>query len=160
MRAMRRQDRAIQDPEELKAVLDRCKVCRVGMVEEGKPYIVPLNFGYTLEGEELTLWFHSARQGRKLDILRQNPQVCFEMDCGHALTGEGEEACVYSYAFSSIMGEGITELPEDPEQKLEGLRHLMEQVAGAGDYTFDPKVVQHTVVLRLRVQWYTGKRHE
>lgn len=159
MRAMRRQDRAIRDLEEIKAVLDRCKVCRVGMVEEGKPYIVPLNFGYRLEGEALTLWFHSAPRGRKLDILRENPQVCFEMDCDHLLTGEGTEACVYSYHFSSIMGEGVMELVEDPAQKVEGLKRLMEQAAGPADYTFDPGAVGGTAVLRLRVDWYTGKRH-
>ena len=77
---MRRNDRAIPDFAAMLAVVRQCDCCRLGLVENGEAYIVPLNFGWEAEGETLTLYFHGAAEGRKLALLRQNPAASFEMD--------------------------------------------------------------------------------
>jgi len=92
---MRRNDRAVDSLTEITSILEDCQVCRLAMCDEDMPYIVPLNFGYTLTDGVLTLYFHCAPEGRKVDILRRNPRVCFEMDIPRELT-TGDIACAYS----------------------------------------------------------------
>lgn len=76
---MRRKDREITDEEAIEEIVKSCKICHVSMADGGEPYVVPLSFGYERQGRKLTLYFHSAREGRKLDILHKNHRVCFEM---------------------------------------------------------------------------------
>ena len=82
---MRRSDREITDLGEILSIINDCKVIHLAMVDDGEPYLLPLNFGYACEGGAFSFFCHSAREGRKLDILRKNPTVAFEMDCRGAL---------------------------------------------------------------------------
>lgn len=77
---MRRSDREITDLGEILSIINDCKVIHLAMVDDGEPYLLPLNFGYACEGGAFSFFCHSAREGRKLDILRKNPTVAFEMD--------------------------------------------------------------------------------
>ena len=77
--SMRRIDRLVNGSGQIGAILDECKTCRIAMADEGSPYVVPLSFAYRFDGETLTLYFHSAKEGRKIEILRKNPAVCFEI---------------------------------------------------------------------------------
>lgn len=84
---MRRDDREVKNMEEIQEILDTCKVCRLGMADGSRIYIVPMNFGYEFEGDSLILYFHGAGEGRKLELIRKNPEVGIEMDCRHELAG-------------------------------------------------------------------------
>ena len=77
---MRRSDREITDLGEILSIINDCKVIHLAMVDDGEPYLLPLNFGYACEGGAFSFFCHSAREGRKLDILRKNPTVAFEME--------------------------------------------------------------------------------
>ena len=95
---MRRKDREITGRENIEPILQACKVCRVAMTgTDGWPYVIPMNFGYTWDEDGLTLYFHGGVKGKKIDSLRADPRVCFELDCEEGLTGEGDLACRYSY---------------------------------------------------------------
>ena len=87
---MRRKDREITGRENIEPILKACKTCRVAMIADGAPYVVPLNFGYTWDESGLTLYFHSGLKGKKIDALRADPRVCFEMDTEQGVTGEGD----------------------------------------------------------------------
>jgi len=77
---MRRKDREETDITEIEKILLQCKTCHVAMVEYGVPYVVPLSYGYRIfNGNLLELYFHSALEGKKLNILRKNNSVCFEI---------------------------------------------------------------------------------
>lgn len=154
---MRRSDREVINQEEIIEIIDRCVICRVAMVDDGKPYLVPLNFGYTLEDKKLTLVFHSAKSGRKIDVLRKNPAVCFEMDCDHALI-DGERACDYSFAFSSVVGNGTVEFIEEDASKLEALKSLMKRQTGREDFVFSAKEVQGVCVFKIVSDDFSAKR--
>ena len=83
---MRRKDRAMTDPAQLRRLLEQCQVMRLAMTGPQGPYVVPLNFGYALEPNgRLQLFFHCAAQGRKIRLLEADPRVCFEMDCQYPL---------------------------------------------------------------------------
>ena len=87
---MRRKDREITGRENIEPILRACKTCRVAMIADGAPYVVPLNFGYTWDDDGLTLYFHSGLKGKKIDALRADPRVCFELDTEQGVTGEGD----------------------------------------------------------------------
>ena len=152
---MRRSDRALQGPGQLLEVIQACKVFRLAMLAEGRPYVVPLNFGYWYEGGQFEFYFHSALQGRKLDLLRQNPQVCFELDCGHALV-PADSPCSYSYRYASIIGEGVVELVEEPARKALYLQRLVRHQTGQ-DLPLREEQTAAVAVGRISVQALTGK---
>lgn len=154
---MRRSDREITDQKALLAILDSCEVMRVGLVDGDRPYVVPMNYGYRWEGGQLTLYFHSAKEGMKLNLIRKNAKVCFEVDCGHALI-PGENACQYGYAFQSVVGFGKAEVLEDPQEKITALRALMQHMAGE-QFAFTEQMVSGITVWQIQVSEFTGKKH-
>ena len=151
---MRRKDLEVLDRERLVNVLDSCKVCRLGLADEF-PYIVPMNFGYEW-GDRLTLYFHSAPRGRKLDLMRQNPKVAFEMDCDHRMV-TGSTACRYSYRYSCLMGTGEVRFLEDEGEKLRALKLIMRQVTGTDDYVYDEPAVRSVAVFAVDALDVIGK---
>lgn len=128
---MRRNDREITDLNEILSIINGCKVIHLAMIDAGEPYLLPLNFGYACEGGAFSFFCHSAREGRKLDILRKNPTVAFEMDCRGALD-EQDAACRCGYYFASVTGVGHVEFLDGAE-KLAALTALMRHMAGRED---------------------------
>lgn len=153
---MRRKDREIVSQEEQLKLWQACKVCRLAMVDGDRPYVLPLNFGAALEEGKITLYLHCAREGRKLEILRRNPRVCVEADCGHGLL-EADSACGYGYTFASVLGEGNAELLEASGEKAHGLSVLMEHQTGKR-FTFTEAQTAPVCVFRIRLEHATGKR--
>ncbi len=153
---MRRKDREITGLAEIMEILSRCQVCRLGMCQKGMPYVVPLNFGVEREGERLVLYFHGAREGKKLDIIRENPQVCVEFDGEHRLL-EGETACAHSFAYESVIGFGKAEILESHEEKAQGLAAILRSLTGK-EFTFTPEQTQSVAVLRVALEEVAGKR--
>lgn len=155
---MRRKDREIQSTEEKLAVITKCKVCRLAMELEGQPYILPLNYGYSYQNDQLTLYFHSAKEGFKMDILGQNNKVCFEMDCEHRLM-EGKNACEYSYAFESVIGFGLVEFLENLEDKAAALTYFMRHQTGTDDtFQFNENHLNAVAVYKVTATSFTGKK--
>ena len=152
---MRRTERELGQWEEIRSVLEHCRVCRIGLQDEEGMYIGPLNFGWEMQGEELNLYFHSAREGRKLRAIATNPQVAFEMDTGHRLM-PSEEPCGWSFRYESLIGNGVAQLVEDPAEKCRALSLLMRcQTKSA--FSFTPQQAAGVAVIRLRVTRVTGK---
>lgn len=155
---MRRKDKEVTGFQELVSIIERCGVCRLAMNgEDGVPYIVPLNFGLSVEGERVTLYFHSADEGRKLDLMRRDSRVSFELDRGHRLVAtEAQGYCTMEY--ECVMGRGRVEfVPE--EEKCEALRVLMTHYRKE-DFPFDTAAIPRTTVYKLTVESMTGKRKQ
>lgn len=152
---MRRKDREITDPGEMLAMLGRQSVCRIAFHSEPYPAIVPLNYGMAMEGEQLLLYFHCAKAGEKLDLMRSNPHVAFEVDGAHSLIA-GKEACGYAYAYESVIGQGL--LAEvSGEEKRTGLAAIMRQQRPDEAFTFPDAALDSVAVLRLTVARMTAK---
>jgi nitroimidazol reductase NimA-like FMN-containing flavoprotein (pyridoxamine 5'-phosphate oxidase superfamily) len=149
---MRRKDRLITDKNTIDGIIGRCRVCRLGMCDEGQPYIVPLSFGY--DGQ--FLYFHAAREGRKVDILKRNNRVCFEFDIpGEVVTGD--QACNWSINYESVIGSGAAEIMEDAAAKETALNCVMRQYSGAADWTFAGEALDKTLVIRVGIREISGK---
>lgn len=155
---MRRADREILEFDRMLAVADACDCCRLGLLDDAGAYIVPLNFGYEAEGEKLTLYFHGAGQGKKIDLIREQKSASFEMDTRHALV-EGETACAYSYRYQSVMGRGRIRLIEEYEEKVHGLQAIMAHYSRDREFAFGEEAVNRTAVIKLEVEAWSCKEH-
>ncbi|MBR5514770.1 MAG: pyridoxamine 5'-phosphate oxidase family protein [Clostridia bacterium] len=153
---MTRREKQVTDINEIIGILDRAKIVHVGMVDGAMPYVVPMNYGYTMEEGKLTLYLHGATQGRKLDILRENPNVFIEIDTD-ITPFEGKAACQYGTTYSSVMGEGVARLVEDPEGKMAGLGILMKTQTGR-DFDFSEKMVAGVTVIKINITEFTAKK--
>lgn len=155
MKGMTKRELQITDLHEIKAILDTAKVLRLGLAVDNEPYVVPMNYGYTLEDGKLTLYLHSAVRGKKLDMLQANPKVFFELDCD-LKPFEGVKPCQYGLSYSSIMGRGQASLVEDPEEKMQAMTILMKTQTGK-DFSFNEQLVSIVAVVRIDVAEFTAK---
>ena len=155
---MRKAKREIKEFADIVAVMRRCDVCRLGIVDDdGVPYVVPLNFGLEAAEGKVTLYFHSALEGHKLDLLAKNPRVGFEMDCDHKLQYFSEK-CYCTMAYASVMGKGTVRMIEESDEVLHALDVLMGQYHLDDGATYNPATVSRTRVYALDVIELTGKQ--
>ena len=155
MNGMTRRERQVTDINEIIKILDNSKVLHLGLVDGDEPYVVPMNYGYTYENEKLTIWLHCAKQGRKLDVMRANPKVFFEMEYG-ITPFEGEVACKYGITYSSLMGRGIATIIEDVETKRVALSALMKTQTGK-NFEFENRMAEVVGIVRIDVIEFTAK---
>ena len=157
MNGMTRREREITDRAEILDILDRCSILHLGLVDGDEPYVVPMNYGYTMDEDgHLTFYLHGATQGRKLDLMRKNPRVFLEMECDVA-PFEGDVACRYGTAYKSLMARGKAVSLEDPQEKMAGLSLFMKTQTGR-DFEFNERLVKVVSVIRIDVDEYTAKR--
>jgi len=150
---MRRNDKEINSGEELASIIREGAICRLAMIDHGKPYIVPMHYGY----DNGTLYFHSAPEGRKLEILRVNPEVCFEIETDTELV-TAEKPCGWGAKFRSVIGYGTASSIEDTAGKAAALAHIMRHYAGSGDFPFTEQEVSGVAVFSVTITSMTGKR--
>ena len=148
---MRRKEKEITDTREMEAILRRAAVCHLAMVDDGEPYVVPMNFGY----EGGALYFHSAPAGRKIGILRKNPTVSFSI-VGEAEVAPAESACGWSTRYRSVTGCGKAVIVDDVEGKREGLSVLMSQYSER-EYDLSGADLDGMVVIRVDIEEMKGK---
>ncbi|MDR1867436.1 MAG: pyridoxamine 5'-phosphate oxidase family protein [Treponema sp.] len=153
---MRRNDREIINIDEKINIVHQCKVCRLGLTDDDQPYIIPLNYGYTYENNILTVYFHGASEGKKVDIIRKNNKACFEIDSYHVLI-EGENACNHGYGYKSIIGFGKIFIIESREEKIAGLNQIMKHQTGKdGKYEYND--IERVNVYKIIIEECTGKQ--
>jgi hypothetical protein len=149
---MRRKDQEINDIAAMEEIIHKAQVCRLALSKNGHPYIVPLCFGY----KDNSLYFHSARQGKKLEILKKNNNVCFEIDIDRELV-KGKKACNCSMKYRSVIGFGKAELIEDIEQKRRALNIIMQNYY-EGFFKYQEESINNTVIIKVEIETMTGKK--
>ena len=150
---MRRKEKEITDKKEIEKIFEDAQVCRLGLFDGKMPYIVPLNFGYKAD----TLFFHSALVGRKIDIIKSNPNVCFEIDIpGEVISSE--EACSWSMNYRSIIGNGKVVFISATDEKLEAFNIIMSHYSGKTDWTIGAKMIKATSVFKVNIENISAKK--
>ena len=150
---LRRDDKEIKDPEGIREILRKGLVCHLAMVDDGKPYMVSMNYGF----RDDIIFLHAALEGRKIDILRKNPDVCFMVYTGNRLT-TGPVACEdWTMKYRSVTGFGKATLIEDDKEKIHPMHIIMDQYTSKGPFEFSPERVAKTMVIRIDVEEMTGK---
>jgi len=154
---MRKKEREVTDRRGIEEILKLGKTCYVAMVDGDKPYVLPLSFGYRfLADDTLELYFHSAREGRKMDIWAQNNQVCF------AIAWEGdpfhpETPCHSGYYYSSLIGYGKVVILTDTAAICDALSIMFKHQTGI-DQPFDESHLERVCVYKIVSQEFTGKK--
>lgn len=149
---MRRREKQITETKLMEQILAQAQVCRLAMVDNGHPYVVPLNFGY----RDGSLYFHSALEGRKMDVLKAAPRVCFEVD-ELVKMNKAAAACDWGVSFKSVIGTGTARILDTPAEKKAGLDIIMAHYSGRSfDYPEDK--LAKTAVIQVTIQEMTGKQ--
>ncbi len=150
---MRRKDNEIQAREEIVEIIEKAPVCRLGLCRDNVPYVVPLNFGY----RDGCLYLHCAKEGKKMEMIRANPRVCFEIDIDVEVI-QADQPCDWGMKYASVIGFGTAFVLEDPEEKQRGLDAIMEHYSSKPAQPYPESFLKHTAVIRVEVEEMTGKK--
>lgn len=153
---MRRSEREIKDRDEILEVMKKCDSCSVAFFDGNYPYVIPMNFGIANRDNKVSLYFHGAAAGKKLELIRKNNKVAFEMNTSHRLI-TGNVACDTTMDYESVCGTGQM-FVADKEEKGEALVYLMNQYLPDQEHHFAQKSMEAILLLRLDIVSMTGKR--
>jgi nitroimidazol reductase NimA-like FMN-containing flavoprotein (pyridoxamine 5'-phosphate oxidase superfamily) len=154
---MRRADRQVTEVSEILSIIEKCEVCRLALCDGDFPYVVPLNFGYEYSDGGLTLYFHCAKEGKKLGLIAQNPNAAFSLDLPGPVR-RVNTACEFTMGYESVLGRGRIELLTESADKERALTALMKQYAPGQEFAFPQAAVDSVACLRLRAEEFSGKR--
>ena len=152
---MRRSDKEIKDNETIQCILKEALVCRIALCDGNKPYIVPMNFGF----KDNNLYLHSAAEGYKIDILKKNNNICFELDIKTEIV-KSVNACNWGMKYYSLIGSGKAIFIEDIEEKKKSLDIIMQKYS-ANDtklFEYSKSALDKTVVIKVEPTEITGKK--
>lgn len=152
---MRRKDKEITDRMEIESILSQARICRIGFSQNNKPYIVPMNFGY----KDGYLFFHCAQEGMKIDIIKQNNNVCFEVDINHEITDTGIP-CDWSTRYSSVIGFGKALLVKDPIEKKLALNVIVNHYSPKAKFKYSEEALNKVGIIKIEITSMTGKKSE
>lgn len=155
---MRRSEREITDLQKIRQIILACDCCRLGFADGDGVYIVPLNFGYAEERGKRIFYFHSAMEGRKLELIRKCGRVGFEMDTNHQLKWS-ETACGYSFAYQSVIGEGTVRMIEVPGEKRAALERIMGHYTGREHWEIPEASLSGVALFQLEADHLSCKEH-
>lgn len=149
---MRRPEKKIVDEDLIQTILNETIVCRIGLCKDNVPYVVPMNFAY--HGD--ALYLHAAKAGKKLDIIDDNPHVCFEMEY-EAEVSPAPTSCGWSMKYYSIIGWGNASLITDFKNKIEALNLLMDKYAGEPPSSYTDAILDKVAIIRIDITEIYGK---
>lgn len=152
---MRRKDREITDINEILELVVKTDVLHLGLFDGDYPYIVPLHYGYEYADGTLTFYMHGAKEGHKIDLINANPNVCVELENDVELI-PGDVACAYGSSYFSIMGRGTASIVTDEEEKIKGLKLLMENQTGRA-FEIDARMAAAVAVIKVTTDNFTAK---
>ena len=155
---MRRKDREVKSQTQIDEIIKACSCLRLGFSDKGFVYIVPLNFGYTNKEGKRTFYFHSAKEGRKVNLIKDNLEVGFEGDCQVSIK-TSDKACGYACYYKSIMGNGRLTILDSVEDKCFAMNQIMAQVSSKDSWKIDPKLIENTLLFKLEVECISAKAH-
>lgn len=148
---MRRKDKEMKDPDAISSVIRRSAVCRLGMSDDNQPYVIPMSFGY----KEGAVYFHSATEGRKIEILRKNPRVCIEFDVDCRVK-TGDSACKWGFVFQSAIAFGEASFVSDLKEKQAALDVIMRQYSNEA-FTYPESALEKILIIKVNITELTGK---
>ncbi len=155
---MRRKDKEINDINELLKIIEKSKIMHLGLCQNNLPYVIPLNFGFQYNGEIIKIYFHSAKVGKKIDIIRNNNKCSVEMTSYYELE-KGETACQWSAFYESVMIEGNILFVENEEDIKRAMNLIMERYGFEGIPVYEEKYIKSMYIFCIEVEAISGKRN-
>jgi nitroimidazol reductase NimA-like FMN-containing flavoprotein (pyridoxamine 5'-phosphate oxidase superfamily) len=153
---LRRSDREITDRNEIIEIIEKADVCRLAFADGDIPYIVAMNYGIDAD-EPVTLYFHCANEGKKLDIMAKNNMVCFQVDIDHELV-KAEQACGWGMKYRSVVGTGKAELVLHEAERVKALNLIMKHYSGVDAFPYEAKYFTATTIFKVTLSGLSGKK--
>lgn len=150
---MRRKDKNIADRDIIISIINEAQICRIGLVDNNKPYVVPMNFGYYNN----CIYLHSSKEGRKIELLNKNNNVCFEVE-GKAELITGELACNFSMSYQSVIGFGEAHFVDNLQDKIIALNIIMSKYSDKTDFQYSEEAINRICIIRIDIKELTGKK--
>lgn len=150
---MRRKDKEITDKSIINTILNNSEICRLGLVENGEAYIVPVNYAF----DDGLIYIHSAAHGKKIEILKKNNSVSFEIEYPGEIE-KNEIPCEWSAKYRSVMGRGTITIETEKEAKISGLNLIMKKYGAKGELKYDDSSLSRMVLIILKINSLTGKQ--
>ena len=146
--------RNLSDRNAIEEIIRKCQVCHVAMVDqEGKPYIVPMNFGF----DGGVIYLHSSRIGKKIGIMKKNPDVCIEFSTDYLLRYQNEDvACSWSMKYRSVLAYGRVTFIEDETEKVNHLNIIMRNYTPK-DFKYNPPSIREVCCWKIVVEKFEGR---
>ncbi len=149
---MRRNDKEIENKDEIESIISGSDVCRIALSENNSPYIIPMCFGY----KDNCLYFHSAADGKKIDIIKKNNRICFEFDLYGGLI-KSKNPCDWDVKYRSVVGSGKAFFIEDREEKKRALTIIVNHYSSDA-HEYHNNSVENVTVIRVDIENITGKK--
>lgn len=150
---MIRKEKEITEIDEINAILDSSQICRIAMSDNDMPYIIPMNFCRT----ENSIFIHSAKSGKKIEILKKNNRVCIETEAYCELK-KSDKPCSTGMKFKSVVASGTAEIITDPDVKLFALNLFTKKYTSLASYIFSEKDVSGVEIIKISISEITGKK--
>ncbi len=146
--------RVLENPRDILDIIENCQVCYVSMVDaDNKPYVIPMNFGFA----DNTILLHGAKHGKKIDILKNNPNVCIVFSIDHQLRWQHEEvACSWSMKYRSVLAYGKVEFIDSNAEK-EAVFHQFMKNYTEKDFKYSKPSLEEVQVLKVPVDQFEGR---
>ena len=152
---MKKSEREIINKELIEQIMANAQVCRLGLCKDNRPYIVPVNFGY----DGARIYFHTAREGLKINYFAANNRVCFEVEQNVKIVPNADEACKWATCYSSVIGFGTVEEIVDPTGKIAALNQIMMHYSNK-KWEFSGQAVAKTRLWGIVIEEMTGKQFQ
>ena len=152
---MRRKDKEIVDEKVMVSIIEKAIACRVAMCWQDEPYVIPMNFGY----QDNYIYLHSAREGRKLDILRNNNKVCIEFDADVELV-QSQVACNTSMKYKSVLAFGKAIILKDVAEKKKALDIIIYHYYHHNSpsvFHYPENALEKVIIIKVKIENMTGK---
>ena len=150
---MRRKDKEITDKNEIEMIMSKANVCRIALSDGNMPYIVPVNFGY----KDNCLYIHSATEGKKIEIIKKNYNVCFEMDINHEIV-QGKSACHTTTKYHSVIGYGKAHIINNFDEKNKAVNIIIDHYLPDISHEYSEKSLKRIVIIKVEIELMTGKK--
>jgi nitroimidazol reductase NimA-like FMN-containing flavoprotein (pyridoxamine 5'-phosphate oxidase superfamily) len=150
---MRRKEKEVCSREVMEKLLNSAQIVRIGLCDGSEPYIVPMLFGF----HEGSIFMHSAKEGRKIDIIKKGGMVCFEVEEAGEVT-EKETPCKWTLDYVSIVGWGEARILESRDEMCKGLDAIMLHYGGKPPFEYADSTLSKIVVIRIDITSMTCKR--
>jgi len=150
---MRRKEKEITKRDELDQIIHNSLICHLSCSLNDQPYVVPLSFGY--DGN--AVYFHTAREGKKNDILSVNPHVCLGFEHEIQILPDSNLACLWSFRYQSVIATGIAEVINNPQDRLYAIKQIMLHFSD-GDWEVSEKELSRITIWQVILTEVTGKK--
>jgi nitroimidazol reductase NimA-like FMN-containing flavoprotein (pyridoxamine 5'-phosphate oxidase superfamily) len=143
----------IRDVKVIEAIIRKAQICHLAFSDGTIPYVIPMHFGY----DNGTLYFHSGQNGKKMEILKKNPDVSFALETDVELV-QAKTACEFTARFRSVVGFGRASIVEDREEKRKALSVLMRQYSEKS-FTFRDEKLKIVAIIKVTVTEMMARVH-